>query len=182
MANFAYIENGVIQSVYDILPDNWKNISNFNLLENDEAYLNSLGWYKITKVVTPYDPSTQRLGNVVRWIDSGVVYEKEEIINLDIPGNINNTQQEEIIKQWELVRKKRDLLINEVEWRIQRFYRETRMGLTLTDDIKILDNYIQELSDIPNKQPDPFNISWPVLGGTPVPPPLPDPDPSKVVI
>lgn len=60
------------------------------------------------------------------------------------------------------VRQIRDNLINSVEWRIQRHESELRLGLTPTDDIKKLDEYIQALRDI-TKQEDPFNVSWPEL-------------------
>ena len=39
MANFAYTENGEIVGVYDQLPENWKNISNFYTLSTEDSYL-----------------------------------------------------------------------------------------------------------------------------------------------
>ena len=49
MANFAHVENNEITGVYDLLPDNWRNISNFSALANDENTLRSLGWRKLIK-------------------------------------------------------------------------------------------------------------------------------------
>ena len=33
MATYAHIENSTITGVYDLLPDNWRNISNFHALK-----------------------------------------------------------------------------------------------------------------------------------------------------
>jgi hypothetical protein len=60
------------------------------------------------------------------------------------------------------IRQKRDKLINDVVWRIQRYESEVRLGITTTDSIVVLDTYVQKLRDI-TKQPDPFNIEWPIL-------------------
>ena len=49
MANYAHVENNEITGVYDLLPDNWRNISNLSALVNDETTLRSLGWRKLVK-------------------------------------------------------------------------------------------------------------------------------------
>lgn len=49
MTVYAYVVDGKVDSVYDKLPDNWKNISNFFALEGEDKYLESLGWYKIQR-------------------------------------------------------------------------------------------------------------------------------------
>lgn len=49
MANFAYVEGGVIVELLDFLPKSWRNISGLNLAEGNEVKLNSLGWYTIQK-------------------------------------------------------------------------------------------------------------------------------------
>lgn len=64
--------------------------------------------------------------------------------------------------EYENIRQKRNALINEVIWRIQRYESELRLQITPTDNIESLDRYIQDLRDI-TKQPDPFNIVWPTL-------------------
>ena len=50
MANFVLIENNIIIEKHDLLPKNWKHISGLHLAENDEEFLNSLGWYTVNKI------------------------------------------------------------------------------------------------------------------------------------
>ena len=163
MAKFAYIVDGQIDSVYDLLPDNWKNISNFCLLADDEPFLNSLGWHRINNIIPAFDPAKQRLDEVRRWIDeNGVVNETEEVIDLPPPPS-GPTQEELTAQQWNLVRQQRDSLSAEFDWRVVRHARQTRLGITPTDDIKAIDTYAQALADLPDTQTDPFNIVWPVF-------------------
>jgi hypothetical protein len=60
------------------------------------------------------------------------------------------------------IRQKRDRLIGDIVWRVQRYESEIRLGIPPTDDIQKLDEYIQSLRDI-TKDLDPFNITWPIL-------------------
>lgn len=96
-----------------------------------------------------YDPNTERLlPNSGEWIIS-------RLSEAEIEGK----KQE----KWAIIRRDRDGLINAVEWRINRYLSEIRLGLEPTDnDISQIDNYIQKLRDITN-QADPFNIIWPEL-------------------
>ena len=59
------------------------------------------------------------------------------------------------------VRDKRDSLINDTIWRVQRYESETRLGITTTDNIANIDEYIQALRDIPQQEGFPNNITWP---------------------
>ena len=65
--------------------------------------------------------------------------------------------------QWTAIRNQRDDMIARLSWRYERYYRLERLGLPQKDDINILDKYVQDLTDIPQKQNDPFNIVWPIL-------------------
>ena len=66
---------------------------------------------------------------------------------------------------WSEVRKTRDNMIQNVEWRIMRYQSEVRLGITTTtDSISDLDTYVQELRDITD-QSDPSSITWPAIGG-----------------
>ena len=38
MANYAHIVDGNIEGVYDLIPNNWKNISNFYALTEEELW------------------------------------------------------------------------------------------------------------------------------------------------
>lgn len=91
MTVLAHVENGTVTGVYDLLPDNWRNISNFSALDfdADNEFLRSLGWRKIEKAFIPtYDPSTQQLSFPTYKYNSStdIVTEIIEIIDLD-PGS-----------------------------------------------------------------------------------------------
>ncbi len=63
-------------------------------------------------------------------------------------------------KQWPIVRKKRDQLMQDLEWRIARNSRETRLGMVPTESIVDLDTCMQTLADI-TKMDDPFLVVYP---------------------
>lgn len=82
MANYAHIEDGQITGVYDLLPINWRNVSNFTALAEDPDTLRQLGWVEVKKVEPEYNEYTQRLGNVVHSVEDGEVIETFEVFNL----------------------------------------------------------------------------------------------------
>lgn len=61
------------------------------------------------------------------------------------------------------VRLERDARINAVTWKYERHARETRLGLAPTDDIAVLDKYVQDLADVPKQSGFPDAVVWPVL-------------------
>lgn len=170
MANYAYVENDVIIGVYDLLPNNWKNYSNFFALEGKWDYLKSIGWYKIVHIVPDYDPKTQKIDNPRQWFENDTVYETKDVIDLPIEtATYQPTAEEleqqrllEIKQQWDLIRQERDTLMTDFDWRYTRYERQLRMGMSPTDTIESLDEYMQALADI-TLQEDPFNIIWPVF-------------------
>ena len=163
MASYAHVVDEKIDSVYDLLPTNWNNISNFCAVSDDE--LKSFGWYKLIKNYPSYNPDTQKIDNPTQYFENGAAYETMEVIDLPPPVVIEPPSEEQLINdQWNIVRQKRDQLVSEVDWRYTRYNRQVRLGLTPTDDITQLDAYTQALADIPEKQTDPFNIIWPVYG------------------
>ena len=56
----------------------------------------------------------------------------------------------------------RDQLMRDNDWRYLRYQRQTRAGITPTDDLIKLDQYMQALADVTAQQ-DPYNIVWPSL-------------------
>jgi hypothetical protein len=123
MANYAHIENGTITGVYDLYPDNWRNISNFYLLENDTDTLRSLGWRIIVKSTPSYNIDTQYLGNPIHTIQDDEVYETLEIVDIVFAEIIYQTQEElDAIKlaqhnlAMETLRSKRDKLLAETDF------------------------------------------------------------------
>lgn len=97
MSNYVYVENDIITEYYDFLPQNWRNISGFNLI-NDENYLKSIGWYKVIKNQTNYDSSCQRITNYEYVFDGDEVQENIVLENFSptqetsIPSSITATQ------------------------------------------------------------------------------------------
>lgn len=59
------------------------------------------------------------------------------------------------------IRSNRDALIAATAWRYERYARETRLGLSTTDDIAVLDAYIQKLADLPTQAGFPAAVKWP---------------------
>lgn len=76
----------------------------------------------------------------------------------DVPTDIIASRVEE---KWRRVRARRDRLMSEqVDWRVLRYMREVRLGVTPTDDMSALDAYAQALASITDV-PDPFQVTWP---------------------
>ena len=75
----------------------------------------------------------------------------------------DKTEQElelELDRKWQDVRTQRDYILSLLDWRFLRYQSQTRLNITLTDNIEILDTYAQALRDI-TLQSDPYNIVWP---------------------
>lgn len=162
MAKFAYVENGIIDSVYDELPTNWKNISNFHLLE--AADRKQYGWYSIKTPPFPYDTSTYILGQeLYNFVDDEVVrsYELLPAPPIAPVPSFEEIEQQRIEKQWKLVRSQRDEAMASFDWRYSRYYRQERLGQPTTDKIKDMDDYMDALANI-TLQENPFDISWPL--------------------
>jgi hypothetical protein len=157
MSNWAYIENNQIIGLYFDLPDNWRNISNFFALADNPELLQTLGWYPVVQVVPEYDPDSQELGDPVHEVSTNSVIETYLIREI-----IRPEQSTLINLQWEEIRKTRDKIMSENDWRYNRYDRQLRLGNTCTDNLVELDNFMQNLADV-TSQADPFNVVWPVL-------------------
>lgn len=123
MANYAHIEEGKITGVYDLYPDNWRNISNFYLLENDTDTLHGLGWRTIVKTTPTYNSDAQYVGNPIHTIEDDNVIETYEIVDIVFPEIVYQTEEElAAIKlaqhnsAMETLRTKRDKLLAETDF------------------------------------------------------------------
>jgi len=76
---------------------------------------------------------------------------------------LGKTQAEKDREQADVVRAKRDRLIDREDWRYTRYNSEVRQGLTPSDDIVAFDAYIQALRDIPDQAGFPWDVEWPIL-------------------
>ena len=153
MANYAHIENGTITGVYDLYPDNWRNISNFYLLENDKETLYSLGWRTITKTPPVYNSDTQRVGNPIHTIEEDTVVETYEIVDIIFSDIIYQTDEElAAIKvaqhnsAMETLRNKRDKLLAETDFtQLADIIKINGVELT-----QLYEEYRQALRDLPS--------------------------------
>jgi hypothetical protein len=89
-----------------------------------------------------------------------LAYGREIIYGTQVVYYDQQTRLDNIL--WDQIRAERTRRIEAVEWRYNRYARETRLGATPTDDISALDTYVQALAGI-TKQEDPNNITWPTL-------------------
>ena len=153
MANYAHIEDGTITGVYDLYPDNWRNISNFYLLENDTDTLRSLGWRTIVKSTPSYNSDTQYVGNPIHTIEDDNVIETYEIVDIVFSEIVYQTEEElAAIKlaqhnsAMETLRNKRDKLLADTDF-TQLADVIKLNGVELT---QLYEEYRQALRDLPN--------------------------------
>jgi len=164
MPIFAFVENNEIKELTDGLPKNWRTYSNFSSLENEPELLASIGWQQVEKIDPPYNLENQRLDNYKYILRNGVVTFEPEIIDIipPTPEEIAESIRIQNEEQWRNIRLQRDQKMRDFEWRIMRNQRQTFLGLPTTDNMIDLQTYMQALADI-TLQPDPFNITWPIL-------------------
>ena len=153
MANYAHIEDEKITGVYDLYPDNWRNISNFYLLANDTDTLYSLGWRTIVKSTPAYNSDTQYVGNPIHTIENDDVIETYEIVDIVFPEVIYQTEEElasiklaQHNSAMETLRNKRDMLLAETDF-TQLADVISINGIELT---QLYEEYRQALRDLPN--------------------------------
>lgn len=93
-------------------------------------------------------------------------YAKQPIRIVDGKFTFGKTEEELSQEEAVAVRAKRDYLINEVQWRVDRYLEQKAAGET-TDDteakFKKISAYIKALRDIPAQKGFPFEITWPTL-------------------
>jgi hypothetical protein len=162
---YARIQNGGIAEILPSLPKSWGNISNFDALTRDK--LSDLSWaglddrfYEITEMPMPdYDPSREKLTQrfqideqsqkaIKEW---AVENKTEEEIQADI-----ETENNEILRTWEEVRKTRNRLLSESDW--------TQLPDSPISSIQVQEwrTYRQALRDI-TQQSDPRSLVWPAI-------------------
>ena len=93
-------------------------------------------------------------------------YAKQPIRIVDGKFTFGKTEEELSQEEAVAVRAKRDYLINEVQWRVDRYLEQKTAGET-TDDteakFKKISAYIKALRDIPAQKGFPFEVIWPTL-------------------
>lgn len=157
MTVYANLVNGEVKGVYDLIPKFWNGMNHFDIqCAQDEAFMNQNGFVKIIKDTTQFDSTTHKMSDIPTYsVVGNQVYEHREIQPLPQPSL--PTEEELLVN----IRSLRDQLMKDFEWRYIRYDRQIRLGLTPTDDLANLDQYMQALADITD-QPDLYNILWPV--------------------
>lgn len=144
---YCYVKNGVIERGPMSLPKNWEDISNFNLLGQQE--LLSRGWYP-HRFVAANVPA-----NSVITAPTFTIAQTEVI---EYQNYRAKTQQEisaDTQNAWESIRKKRNKMLQECDW--------TQVSdAPLTQQKK--DEWVtyrQELRNIPESFANPSEVIWP---------------------
>lgn len=149
MAKYAFVENNEIVGLYNDLPRNWRNISNFYALEGETEYLDSLGWKLVQRaVVGEYDPTTQQLMPATFSIVDGSVIETIEIQNILPQTNeelesIKSTNH--IIAMRQLRERRNELLASTDKTQLSDIIKKNGPELTSLYEI-----YRQSLRDLAN--------------------------------
>ena len=93
-------------------------------------------------------------------------YAKQPIRIVEGEFTFGKTEEELSQEEAAAIRTKRDYLINEVQWRVDRYLEQKTAGET-TDDteakFKKISAYIKALRDIPAQKGFPFEVTWPTL-------------------
>jgi hypothetical protein len=143
---YALVEDGVVKESNRVLPRNWKNISNFYLL--DEETLKSYGWF-------PYRFEPASIPE--NGIPDGSLYQitEEEVIEIQTYRIKTELEIEiELNSKWSQIRFQRNKLLLECDW-------TQLVDTQLTSEKKIeWQTYRQLLRDV-TLQSDPYNIIWP---------------------
>ena len=93
-------------------------------------------------------------------------YAKQPIRIVDGKFTFGKTEEELSQEEATAVRAKRDYLINEVQWRVDRYLEQKAAGETTVDSeakFKKISAYIKALRDIPAQKGFPFEVTWPTL-------------------
>lgn len=144
--DYIQVENDQIKGYPQPLPQNWANVSNFYLLEDEN--LRQFGWYPVRFI-----PAQKTDNDIVTG--HSFVIEGNEVVQYE---QIRPKTQEEIQREtdgmWIGIRARRNILLSETDW--------TQLpDSSISNEKKIQYSvYRQQLRDVTN-QPDPKNIVWP---------------------
>jgi hypothetical protein len=156
MKRFALIENNEVQKIEE-LPINWKNISNFYILNPDNPeeleVIKQNGWLPV-ETITDDKPVYVQTEYVIE--DYCV---KEIIITRDkTPEEIEEDNRAQINTEWALVRSKRNNLLTESDSDVV----SDKWEIMSPEDKVAISTYRQNLRNIPQTFSTPGDVIWPV--------------------
>lgn len=156
MSNYAFVENNNISKHFD-LPNNWKNVSGFNLSKNDEAFLNSFGWYTVQKQQVTLKPNEE-------IIDYTLTFENNKVVG--IPVVRDNTTIENFSEKKQnflrILRETRNQYLTRCDWTQAEDVKEEHT----IEWISAWKDYRKKLRDLPteyenNNVISMYDVEWP---------------------
>lgn len=105
MTAYAYVENQEIKEIHYFLPKNWKNVSNIDVLSQDE--LKKINWLPIVDGPINYDQETQEIEDFTLQIGEDyveriytyrdkLILEQENIVVSEITQESNINQETDL--------------------------------------------------------------------------------------
>jgi hypothetical protein len=142
MAEWVHVENNEVKGQYDLLPNNWKNVSGLNLAKEDLPFLKSLGWYPVTKQTEDYNNTTHTISSYNYEIRENDVYEtytleeiNKPVLNFDILKNnfmieLRNKRNKKLIESDWTQGADVQQSFNEEKKSLWKFYRQQLRDIT----------------------------------------------------
>lgn len=141
MANWAFVENGKVEGVYENLPSNWRNISGLNFSSDNLEFLNSVGWYKIKKNHESFDNELYEIKDYDYCFGNNSVTESLILVQKDTPLS-DEYKHQLLLMQLREERNNRLKLTDWTQLRDVEFDNKTRLKWV---------SYRQKLRDLPKK-------------------------------
>jgi hypothetical protein len=142
MANFVHVENGSITEYHDKIPQNWRNVSGFNLLTKPE--LLALGWYWVENISDHHEYDTQYIAGYTYDILTDKVVQTPQIVSYTAEELAQRAQQL-TDSMMVALREERNRLLKESDWTQTLDIVELK-GEPWREEWK---TYRQELRDLP---------------------------------
>jgi hypothetical protein len=105
MAKWGYVLDNQVQELYDALPANWRNISNFSSLATEPELLTQLSWFPVINTTQPIsNPWTETYGptTFVYQANENIIWENQPVVpipNAPTPEQIFQMQRDAFMQQ-----------------------------------------------------------------------------------
>jgi len=163
MSQYAVINDNKIVELYDAIPQNWKNISGFNLLNDKQR--EDYGFFRVEQPNQEYNPNRHNLiSKNVKLNEQGLPY-----VNLVLENKMNDVDYQNFLynESLSILRNMRDSYLNASDWALApdvvelkgeewknawTEYRKKLRDLTqaFKDDVKVFDPHTIVFPTKPN--------------------------------
>lgn len=118
MTTWGYVSNETVVEVHDALPTNWRNISNFYLLQDKPQELLALSWYPVVNITQPCNPLTETYGAVEYSFDANqqVILQHAPIIPSPQPITQEEVFQHERQSFLSQLQEQRQIRLQQCDW------------------------------------------------------------------